>query len=1056
MRQRTWGRSAGLLSLALAAAGLQAAAGSGPAAAAPQTFVYTGAPQMYVVPAGVTSLSVELAGAQGASPAGGGAGGAGGVVTATLSVNPGEVLQLMVGGVPYNGGARGAGTGGGASDIRRPAFSTSSSCAFSLTCALSARVVVAGGGGGGGSFGSAATGGVGGLSATAGAAANAAGGDAAGGGAGTSSGGGSAGSGTYSTAGQGASGGAQGSGGASAWVASSTGGGGGGGYYGGGGGGVSQDSAPTPAADGAGGGGGGSSWAGGAGVSGASYSDGANTGNGYIRIDVASAIGNAAFGYTGSYASYTVPALITTVYVRLYGGAGGGAGDVVYGQLPVTPGEVLQVNAGGRGWGASPDTGFTAAQGGWNGGGAGRLGAFASAGGGGGGATDIRRCATAAAGGCTTLERLVVAGGGAGGSEGSWGLSGGDGGAGVSGDGADGANGGSSGQGYGGTLTSAGAAGTGVSDATAGSGAVGGSSSTSAFAGGGGGGGGYFGGGGGNDKGGGGGSSYASVTGADPTGMGVGNVLGTSGAAFAHSRGGSYADGLVIITAMPLATTGQATGVTASGADVTGTVNPEYLASRPTVYYSTSQATVDGGGGSTTSLADSSASSVLSGAAVQSVSGSISGLAAGTTYYFRVCADSVAGSGCGATLQFTTLPAGVVPPVLSTPTASNVTDTSAAVSGAVTPGSESTTVRADCATDAAFSSVTSAPLAAQSPMTGLSAQTATFACTGLASATTYYVRTRGTITVSSTTYTYVSGTATFTTATASSGTGGGGSGTSSPAPSPSVASPAAVLPPLAPVPLAVPPALGSSALMVNGVPAPVTLSPNGARTAVQVSGPGFSMSLEGRGAAGKALGLTPEGALVLENDRFASTSGSGFMSESRVLLYLFSTPRYFGEVLTNPDGTFSGTVQLPADVPAGLHTLQASGYTVDGQVRALSLGVLVRDSGAQSAQVSRMSSRVHFRPLSAALSPKARRALHRLAAAASAGSATVVVVGYVQPSSVTRNDMALSTRRARAVTAYLRRHGMKGTFVYRGAGTAPGRGDAARKVVVRVEIRRGA
>ena len=1045
-----------VLALALVGATVHSATTALPASASPQTFVYTGAPQMYVVPAGVTSLTVELAGAQGASPAGGGTGGAGGVVTATLSVNPGEVLQLMVGGVPYNGGARGAGTGGGASDIRRPAFSTSSSCAFSLSCNLSSRVVVAGGGGGGGSFGSAATGGSGGISATGGSAANAAGGDAAGGGAGTSSAGGSAGSGTYSTSGQGASSGSQGSGGASAWVASSTGGGGGGGYYGGGGGGVSQNSAPTPAADGAGGGGGGSSWAGGAGVSGATYSDGSNTGNGYIRIDVASAIGNAAFGYTGTFASYTVPSLITSVYVRLYGGAGGGAGDVVYGQLPVTPGEVLQVNAGGRGWGASPDPGFTAAQGGWNGGGTGKLGAYASSGGGGGGATDVSRCAAAAAGGCTTLQRLVVAGGGAGGSEGSWGLSGGDGGAGASGSGGDGGNGGSSGQGYGATLSAPGAAGSGVSDATPGSGAVGGNSSTSAFAGGGGGGGGYFGGGGGNDKGGGGGSSYASVTGADPTGLGVGNVLGTAGAAFAHSRGGSNADGLAIITAMPLATSGLATGATTSGADVSGTINPEYFATRPTVYYSTSQATVDAGGGSTSTLVDTHAASVLSGATVQYVSGSISGLAAGTTYYYRVCADSVAGSGCGATLNFTTLPAGVVPPVLVTPTATAITDTTAAITGLITPGSESTTVRADCATDAGFASVTSAPVAAQSPMTGLSSQSATFSCTGLAASTTYYVRTRGTITISASTYTYISGTSTFTTSSASSGSGGGGSGSPSPSATPSITiGPSTTLAPIAAAPLATPPALGTSALVINGVPAPVTLRPNAGRTAVQVSGSDFSMTLEGRGAAGQPLGLTAEGALVLENDRFATTSGSGFLSESRVRLYLFSTPRYVGEVLTNPDGTFSGTVQLPADVPPGLHTLQASGYTVDGQIRSLSLGVLVRDAGTQQTQLSRLTAKVHFRPLSSALTLKAKRALNRLTTLAASRTSSVVVVGYVQPSTMTRNDMTLSTRRAKAVTAYLRRHGVKGTFVYRGGGVAPSRAGTSRKVVVRLQIRSG-
>ncbi|MDX2173442.1 MAG: LamG-like jellyroll fold domain-containing protein [Bacteroidota bacterium] len=122
------------------------------------TFNYTGGLQTYTVPAGVTSISVDVKGAQGgfgyncpaAIP------GLGGRVQCTLAVTPGQVLNIYVGGQGvagtasaggaggYNGGGLGGtwsggrcgGGGGGASDIRQGGT------------ALANRVVVGAGGGG--------------------------------------------------------------------------------------------------------------------------------------------------------------------------------------------------------------------------------------------------------------------------------------------------------------------------------------------------------------------------------------------------------------------------------------------------------------------------------------------------------------------------------------------------------------------------------------------------------------------------------------------------------------------------------------------------------------------------------------------------------------------------------------------------------------------------------------------------------------------------------------------------------------------------------------------
>lgn len=184
-------------------------------------FDYSGAPQSFTVPAGVTSIEVMAFGSQGGAFAGI-PGGQGGEVDATMPVVSGQVLWIYVGGnVSLTGGAPAggfngggvafAGLGGGASDVRTRFNDVSS------------RLIVAPGGGGAGDAGP-----VGGGGAVSG-----------GNGAGANPGIGA----TLSGPGAGglnAGNGALGIGGQGSLTNSANGGGGGGGYYGGGGGGDSS------------------------------------------------------------------------------------------------------------------------------------------------------------------------------------------------------------------------------------------------------------------------------------------------------------------------------------------------------------------------------------------------------------------------------------------------------------------------------------------------------------------------------------------------------------------------------------------------------------------------------------------------------------------------------------------------------------------------------------------------------------------------------------------------------------------------------------------------
>ncbi len=113
------------------------------------SYSYTGSMQSFTVPACVSTISLDVKGAQGGANALNGAvGGLGGSAFGVITVSPGDVLNIYVGGMNgYNGGGAAGqspcttamgGVGGGASDIRLNGVS------------LNNRVIVAGGGGGAG------------------------------------------------------------------------------------------------------------------------------------------------------------------------------------------------------------------------------------------------------------------------------------------------------------------------------------------------------------------------------------------------------------------------------------------------------------------------------------------------------------------------------------------------------------------------------------------------------------------------------------------------------------------------------------------------------------------------------------------------------------------------------------------------------------------------------------------------------------------------------------------------------------------------------------------
>jgi len=151
--------------------------------------------------------------------------------------------------------------------------------------------------------------------------------------------------------------------------------------------------------------------------------------------------------------------------------------------------------------------------------------------------------------------------------------------------------------------------------------------------------------------------------------------------------------------------------------------------------------------------------------------------------------------------------------------------------------------------------------------------------------------------------------------------------------------------PLAPVPDQQTQNAGDSALTVDGVTTAVEIDPNGSEDGIVGPAGDLVFQMSGLDPEGLPLPLDSDGNLVLNADGLVETGGEGFASESPVKVYLFSDPTFLGTLFTDPNGVFSGTLQIPAGIDPGVHNLQVVGYDPDGNVLVFTVGVVVPGAG---------------------------------------------------------------------------------------------------------------
>jgi Pro-kumamolisin, activation domain/S-layer homology domain len=132
----------------------------------------------------------------------------------------------------------------------------------------------------------------------------------------------------------------------------------------------------------------------------------------------------------------------------------------------------------------------------------------------------------------------------------------------------------------------------------------------------------------------------------------------------------------------PGVATGQASSVTASSATLQGSVGPNGLDTHYWFIYSAGDVYPNSG---QTGVADAG-----SGSQTVSATARLAGLVSNTLYTFQIVASNSAGVSAGYTASFTTGPSGQLPQPVTTGAASNITSSSANLSGTVNPNGKNT------------------------------------------------------------------------------------------------------------------------------------------------------------------------------------------------------------------------------------------------------------------------------------------------------------------------------------------------------------------------------
>ncbi len=115
---------------------------------------------------------------------------------------------------------------------------------------------------------------------------------------------------------------------------------------------------------------------------------------------------------------------------------------------------------------------------------------------------------------------------------------------------------------------------------------------------------------------------------------------------------------------------------------------------------------------------------------------------------------------------------------------------------------------------------------------------------------------------------------------------------------------------------------------------------------------GVTMSISAVDDAGEIVAVNTSGAIIIELDSSISIVGEGFLPNSDVVVWLFSSPTRLGVFKSDSEGRLNKRVLIPQGMALGGHTIQINAHGSDSTIRSLNLAVELREPNTTPAEAT--------------------------------------------------------------------------------------------------------
>jgi hypothetical protein len=136
-------------------------------------------------------------------------------------------------------------------------------------------------------------------------------------------------------------------------------------------------------------------------------------------------------------------------------------------------------------------------------------------------------------------------------------------------------------------------------------------------------------------------------------------------------------------------------------------------------------------------------------------------------------------------------------------------------------------------------------------------------------------------------------------------------------------------------------ATGESAVQIDGVKTEATVTRE--NNQVVVTAGSLSATMSGLDKTGKTSPLDDDGNIHLNAGDVIKIRVGGFKPDSKVEVWLFSTPTQLGSAIVGSDGSIEGEYKLPSGISAGVHRIVVTAKLPNGKPTTFTLGILVGD-----------------------------------------------------------------------------------------------------------------